>query len=95
MFRWADTKALEEKPVPQPPDPRHQMIKWFAYEHLPPHLQVVSVKFAELAAWMTQNIGRGQEATEAMRCLLQAKDAAVRAFLDTHPTALKDPPPNV
>lgn len=95
MFRWADPKAIETvKAPPPPPDPRNVMIRWFAYAHLPPHLQPVSEKFAELAIWMTQNLNRGQEATEAMRKLLEAKDCAVRAFIDSNPTALKEPPPH-
>jgi hypothetical protein len=95
MFRWADKLPDETKPPPSPPDPRNQMIKWFAFDHLPQRLQPVSAKFAELAMWMRENIARGPEATESMRKLLEAKDCAVRAFLDAEPTALKEPPPNI
>src|SRR5215471_12114105 len=93
MMRWASKLPEETKPPPPSPDPRNKMIKWFAFDHLPPRLQVVSVEFAALAQWMRDNIARGPEATEAMRKLLEAKDCAVRAFLDSEPTALKEPPP--
>ena len=80
MFRWADPKPEEVKPPP--PDPREPMLKWFAYNHLPEHLQPTSAKFAELAMWMRENLPAGPEATEAMRNLLTAKDCAVRASID-------------
>ncbi len=89
MFRWADKSPDEIKPPEPPPDPREEMLRWFEFAHLPPRLQTVSIKFFELATWMTWNIARGPEATVAMRKLLEAKDCAVRAVIDSEPTALK------
>jgi len=57
------------------------MTKWFKYEHLPEHLQAVSKPFGELAATIVSNIEPGPERAAAMRKLLEAKDAAVRAKL--------------
>jgi hypothetical protein len=57
-------------------------IKWFKWEHLPPHLQEVSKKFAELAQWVEENLPDGAEKSVAQRKLLEAKDAAVRAKLE-------------
>jgi hypothetical protein len=85
MFRWAD-KLPDEAKIPQrPPDPRVKMVKWFGYTHLPDHLQKVSAHFGGLALWMLDNLPAGPEATEAMRKLLEAKDAAVRAAIEALP----------
>jgi hypothetical protein len=58
------------------------MMKWFAYEHLPEHLKVVSVKFYEVACSLCSLVDAGPERTVALRKLLEAKDAAVRAKLN-------------
>ena len=47
--------------------------QFFAHDHLPPELAAVSRPFAELP--------RNPERTVALRKLLEAKDAAVRAKL--------------
>lgn len=60
-----------------------RMLKWFAYEHLPAHLQEVSRPFALLAGNIVLLCDPGPERTIALRKLLEAKDAAVRARL--HP----------
>lgn len=57
------------------------IIQFFAYEHLPPHLRQVSVLFAMLADKIVAEIPRNPERTVALRKLLEAKDAAVRAVL--------------
>lgn len=57
--------------------------QFFAYEHLPPHLAEVSKPFAELAAVIVTTLPRNPERTVALRKLLEAKDAAVRARLAT------------
>lgn len=59
-----------------------RMLKWFEFEHLPEHLQAVSKPFGELAAAIVENIQCGPERTVALRKLLEAKDAAVRAELN-------------
>lgn len=58
-----------------------RMLKWFAYQHLPEKFQVVSKPFGELAAWIVVEIQPGPERTVALRKLLEAKDAAVRAVV--------------
>lgn len=59
-----------------------RMTKWFEYKHLPEHLQSVSAKFGELVAFCVAEIQSGPERTVALRKLLEAKDAAVRAKLN-------------
>lgn len=59
-----------------------RMLKWFVYEHLPQHLQAVSKPFGELADLVIDTIEQGPERTVALRKLLEAKDAAVRAKLN-------------
>jgi len=54
--------------------------QFFAYAHLPPHLQAVSAPFVDLAAKVLE-LPRNPERTVALRKLLEAKDAAVRALL--------------
>ena len=58
-----------------------RMLKWFAYTHLPPHLQAVSEPFHSLAYKLSEAVDPGPERTVALRKLLEAKDAAVRAFV--------------
>lgn len=60
-----------------------RMLKWFEYGHLPEHLQVVSKPFSDLAEELVTQVMPGPERTVALRKLLEAKDAAVRAKL--HP----------
>ena len=60
------------------------LIQFFAYEHLPPHLQEVSKPFGDLANAL-MNLPRNPERTVALRKLLEAKDAAVRARLAGDP----------
>lgn len=55
------------------------MLQWFVYEHLKEPLQAVSKPFCELARRVVNTLEPGTERTEALRKLLEAKDAAVRA----------------
>jgi hypothetical protein len=57
------------------------VLKFFAYEHLPDKLQPISRPFAELAQQVADRAPESQETTVALRKLLEAKDAAVRAAL--------------
>lgn len=57
------------------------IMQFFAWEHLPPHLQEVSKPFGELAHTLVDTLPRNPERTVALRKLLEAKDAAVRARL--------------
>ena len=58
------------------------VLQFFKYEHLPAHLQAVSKPFAELAQTVA-HASSNPETTVALRKLLEAKDAAVRAVLVT------------
>lgn len=69
------------------------IMQFFAYEHLPPALQAVSKPFCDLARVIVAEgeisegtsisfpLPQNQERTVALRKLLEAKDAAVRASL--------------
>ena len=56
------------------------IMKYFAYEHLPPHLQLISKPFSELAHQML-TLPRNAELEMGLRKLLEAKDCFVRAKL--------------
>lgn len=60
-------------------EPEDRMMKWFVFAHLPEHLQAVSKGFYDLATGICDSIEPGPERTVALRKLLEAKDAAVRA----------------
>lgn len=69
----------------QPPQlPADRMLQFFAWAHLPPHLQEISKPFGELAQWMVDNLPMNPERTAGLRKLLEAKDCAVRARLFKH-----------
>lgn len=57
------------------------LLQFFAYDHLPPHLQQVSRPFGELAVTLVDQLPSNPERTAALRKLLEAKDCAVRALL--------------
>lgn len=57
------------------------ILQFFAWAHLPEHLQDISRPFGEAAFWMVATLPRNPERTVALRKLLEAKDAAVRARL--------------
>lgn len=60
-------------------EPKEHIIQFFAYEHLPERLQSVSKPFGDLAFQIVETLPRNPERTVALRKLLEAKDAAVRA----------------
>lgn len=68
-----------DKPKSLNPAVEH-VLKHFRYEHLPAHLAIVSKPFAELANQVAHSADN-PEVTVALRKLLEAKDAAVRAVL--------------
>ena len=55
------------------------IMQFFSYEHLAPGLQEVSKPFCELAQRVHDTLPRCAERSVALRKLLEAKDAAVRA----------------
>ena len=56
------------------------IIQFFAFAHLPANLQAVSQPFFDMAMKVME-LPRNPERTVALRKLLEAKDAAVRAAL--------------
>lgn len=56
------------------------LLLFFKWDHLPPHLQKVSLPFSELAFAMAERLD-GPELTTGLRKLLEAKDCMVRAAL--------------
>lgn len=60
---------------------QNQIMKFFAYEHLPEKLQAVSKPFCELARHVDATITDGPEKSVSLRKILEGKDAAVRAAL--------------
>lgn len=78
-------------------EPKHEehILQFFAYEHLPAHLATISRPFCDLAYAIVYGdnhektgtvssggpIPRNPERTVALRKLLEAKDAAVRALV--------------
>ena len=73
-----------------PYSPPERMLRWFRYEHLPAHLQSFSKPFADLAHWLVAATPASPERTVALRKLLEAKDAAVRASMEA--AELSGPP---
>lgn len=55
------------------------IMKYFAYQHLPAHLQEVSKPIGDLATLMDETLPDGAEKSAGLRKLLEAKDALVRA----------------
>ena len=62
-------------------EPVESILQFFAFEHLPPHLQEISRPFGEMANQLVATLPRNPERTVALRKLLESKDAAVRARL--------------
>ncbi len=62
-------------------EPTEHIIQFFAFAHLPPALAEISRPFGELAQIIVDTLPRNPERTVALRKLLEAKDAAVRAKL--------------
>lgn len=57
------------------------ILKYFSYSHLPPHLQEISKPFHELALDILGRVPHSEETEAFLRKLLEAKDCAVRAKL--------------
>jgi hypothetical protein len=60
---------------------KDRMLQFFAYDHLPEHLQLISRPFCELAERIVDTLPSNPERTVALRKLLEAKDCAVRALI--------------
>jgi len=57
------------------------ILQFFKFAHLPEKLQTVSRPFCEMADNIVTNLPRNSERSVALRKLLEAKDAAVRASI--------------
>mgnify|MGYP006349697699 FL=1 len=57
------------------------IMRFFKYDHLPEKMQAVSKPFCELADKLVLTMPESAELSVALRKLLEAKDAAVRASL--------------
>lgn len=55
------------------------ILRYFHYGHLPESLQPISKPFCDMAMFVVENLPRNAERSVALRKLLEAKDAAVRA----------------
>ncbi|WP_310496501.1 hypothetical protein [Sandarakinorhabdus sp.] len=55
------------------------VLRYFYYSHLPAVLQAASKPFCDLARHIVETLPRNAERTVALRKLLEAKDAGVRA----------------
>ena len=67
------------------------IMQFFAYSHLPEHLREVSRQFADLAETVVDMLPNNPERDIALRKLLEAKDAAVRARLYKNATPTSEP----
>lgn len=68
------------------------ILQFFAHAHLPSHLAATSKPFGDLAAQLVDQLPRNPERTVALRKLLEAKDAAVRALVAKDLPAKETPP---
>jgi hypothetical protein len=55
------------------------IIQYFAFDHLPAHLQAISKPIGILAGQMNDALPDGPEKSAGLRKLLEAKDCFVRA----------------
>jgi hypothetical protein len=78
--RVHSARAQSESPRVELHPATAQVLRFFAFEHLPPKLQEISQPFHELAERVAHELD-GPEATVCLRKLLEAKDCAVRAAL--------------
>lgn len=71
----------QDRPISDYAEPKEHIMQFFAYAHLPERLANVSQPFAEMADKIVAQLPRNPERTVALRKLLEAKDAAVRAMV--------------
>ena len=62
-----------------------RIMQFFSYAHLKPEFQEASKPFGELAQLIVDTLPANPERTVALRKLLEAKDAAVRARVYKEP----------
>ena len=66
---------------PVNPPSANPILRYFAYEHLPPHLQPVSKLIGDVARDLADRLPPSAETSAGLRKLLEAKDCFVRAAL--------------
>jgi len=66
---------------------KEPILQFFAWNHLPLPLREISMQFQVVANQLITSLPRNPERTVALRKLLEAKDAAVRARLYKDPNA--------
>lgn len=74
----ARDRVADHVDVEAPKRSPNAILKYFAYEHLPPHLQAVSKPIGDLARAMDEALPDGEEKSAGLRKLLEAKDCFVR-----------------
>ena len=79
-YRTIHPAPMEFTPELLETDP---ILRYFHYAHLPEPLRPVSEKFCILAAFLVTTLPRNAERSVALRKLLEAKDAGVRANVHT------------
>ena len=72
---------MEDQPFTEEQYAQDDILRFFKYGHLPPHLRDHSKPWADLARHVVESVPRSPERTVALRKLLEGKDAAVRAAL--------------
>lgn len=80
-----DSSSPPAAPPAAPPAQPEPMLRFFRYEHLPPHLQAFSKVWHDFARHLVETLPRNAERTVALRKLLEGKDAAVRSTLPENP----------
>lgn len=78
----AKSAGLHDRQESDVNETEERMLKWFKFDHLPEHLQSASARFWDCACGLVAATQPGPERTVALRKLLEAKDAAVRATLN-------------
>lgn len=62
--------------------PKNDIMKHFVFDHLPIHLQAISLPICNTALTMDRGLKDCAEKSAGMRKLLEAKDCFVRAALE-------------
>lgn len=78
---WIPAEQFCKTYNPKLKTPESDILRFFAYEHLPGNLKKVSEPFALMAYQMVAMVPHCPERTAGLRKLLEAKDCAVRAAL--------------
>lgn len=87
--------SMSDAPAGTPPPltPSQQILRFFAFDHLPAPLREISGYCSYAAHEMERMLPDGPEKTMGLRKLLEAKDCFVRAALPPAPAyPLLDPP---